>query len=138
LNVKPPPAPVRLTVEAPLRPSEDPEKVVKAVGNIVGDVNLAVTRGRDSVVVETEDHKGLHIIYEKIRSKQSLGVARRRLLENISEDSTWLYLNKQAAYVNTFNICEDEAESPLGPIKVTIQTKDPQKIIDWLAPRQPE
>ncbi len=138
MNVKPPPVPVRLTVEAPLKPSEDPEKVVKAVGNIVGNVNLAVTRGRDSVIVETEDQKGLHIIYEKIRSKQSLGVARRRLLENIYEDSTWLYLNKQAAYVNTFSICEDEAESPLGPIKVTIQTKDPQKIIDWLAPRKPE
>ncbi|MFQ6135410.1 MAG: RNA-binding domain-containing protein, partial [Nitrososphaerales archaeon] len=118
MNVKPPPAKVKLTIEAPLKPSEDPEKVEKAMRNIVGGIDLTVIqRQGDRLTAETEDQKGLYTVYEKIRARQSLGVARRLLTRNASEDSTSIHFNKQAAYVNAVNICEDESESPLGPLK---------------------
>lgn len=139
MNVKLPPVPVKLTIEAPLRPSEDPSKVEEALKNIVGGIDFTVIkRERDRLTAKTEDPKGLFTIYERIRARQSLGVARRLLTRNTSEDSTWIYFNKQAAYVKIVNICEDETESPLGPIKMTIYTKEPEKIIDWLAPHNPK
>ncbi len=41
-------------------------------------------------------------------------------------------MNKQAAYAGVVNFNE---ESPLGPITIIIRTKDPQKLMKWLAPR---
>lgn len=41
-------------------------------------------------------------------------------------------VHKQVAYVGKVNFNED---SPLGPITITIRTKEPQKLMKWLAPR---
>ncbi|MCH8022698.1 MAG: hypothetical protein IH932_03020, partial [Thaumarchaeota archaeon] len=49
------------------------------------------------------------------------------------EGKTHLFLNKQAAFVGTLVLCEDQAESPLGPIEMTIETKNLDSMIDWLA-----
>jgi predicted RNA binding protein with dsRBD fold (UPF0201 family) len=47
-------------------------------------------------------------------------------------NSTWFYLNKQAAFVGIVSICEEESESPLGPIKVTLRSSDLESVINWL------
>lgn len=130
-----PPASLKWTVTTPLKLSEDPEKVAKAIKNAVGaEVTIIEDLGR--LIAKGDDAEGLKILYNKIRDKQIVNAARRRLLENTFENSTWLYLNKQAAYAETLNICDDESESPLGPIQVTIYSKNIESIIDWLAPRK--
>jgi hypothetical protein len=43
-------------------------------------------------------------------------------------------LNKQAAVAGIVVIIEDESESPLGPIRVTIVCDELDNLIDWLAP----
>ncbi len=136
MKVEPPPAKVRLTIEAVLHASEDPEKVKRAIKNIIGVTEITVTKsGGASLTAETEEPKGLYTVYERIRARQTIGVARRLLTKNASEDSTWIYFNRQAAYVKTVIICADESESALGPIKLTIHTEAPEKVIDWLAPQ---
>jgi hypothetical protein len=50
----------------------------------------------------------------------------------LENDSTWFYLNKQAAFVGTITLCEEAEESPLGPIKVILTSSNIDKIIDWL------
>ena len=50
------------------------------------------------------------------------------------DDTTWFYLNKQAAYVDVIAICEHANESPLGPIKIILHSTEIQKVIDWLVP----
>ncbi len=127
-------SPIKLRIETPLNPSEDPEKVKKAIRNIFGGRELNLVQEGDRISAETEDIKVIHIIYEKIRARNILGVARRILIKNTSGNSTWLQFNKQSAMVKAVNICEDEAESPLGPIKLTMYAKEIQKLINWLAP----
>jgi predicted RNA binding protein with dsRBD fold (UPF0201 family) len=61
--------------------------------------------------------------------------SRKALFKGIRGSNIVFYLNKQVAFVGHVSFSEAEAESPLGPIKVIIQTEDPQEIIDWLAPR---
>ena len=43
------------------------------------------------------------------------------------------WLNKQVAFAGHISFCEETAESPLGPLKVTIETDNPQQLIEWLA-----
>jgi predicted RNA binding protein with dsRBD fold (UPF0201 family) len=43
-------------------------------------------------------------------------------------------LNKQAAYSGVIAPVEDWDESSLGPIRVTIDSRDLDKVIEWLVP----
>ncbi len=53
-------------------------------------------------------------------------------MANLRDDSTWFYLNKQAAFMNTVALCAEDEESPLGPIKIILTSKNIESIIDWL------
>jgi predicted RNA binding protein with dsRBD fold (UPF0201 family) len=53
---------------------------------------------------------------------------------NLEGDTTWFYLNKQAASVNVIALCEEAEESPLGPIKILLHSKNIDKVMEWLVP----
>ena len=63
---------------------------------------------------------------------QSQRIYRRTLEKNMENNSSWFYLNKQAAFVNKVAICEESDESPLGPIKVILTSTNLDRIITWL------
>jgi len=63
--------------------------------------------------------------------------ARSVLRRSVEGDRLAFYLNKQAAYAGHVSFSQPEGESPLGPIRVVIETKNPEKVIDWLT-GQPE
>lgn len=132
LKAKPFNMPLKITVEAQVNPSEDANKVKIAVQNIIKFIEPDLSQNK--IIASTNDEKSLYLIYEQIRDKQILAVARRLLLKNMVHDSTYLLLNKQAAFMGILNICEDENESPLGPIKIIVQSPYINEFIDWLAP----
>ena len=74
----------------------------------------------------------LEKIYEVIHSKKSQKPYSRNIQKNLKNDSTWFYLNKQAAFVEKIAICEEAEESPLGPIKVILTSSQIDEIIEWL------
>jgi predicted RNA binding protein with dsRBD fold (UPF0201 family) len=39
------------------------------------------------------------------------------------------------AFAGHVSFCEESAESPLGPLRTTIECEDPCLLIDWLAAR---
>jgi len=39
------------------------------------------------------------------------------------------------AFANHVSFSQETGESPLGPIKVTLDCESPRELIDWLAPR---
>jgi predicted RNA binding protein with dsRBD fold (UPF0201 family) len=45
--------------------------------------------------------------------------------------STWFLLNKQAAFSDGVVLVENENESPLGPIKITINGCELERINEW-------
>jgi len=127
---KAPDVSVDIRVECLVYPSEDPSKVVRAIKNVISNCAPELADSRVKVVAKSPEVLG--IIYEQIRSRAIMGVFRRILLDNTIANSTWFYLNKQAAYAGTVSICEEESESPLGPIKVTITSNQLESIINWL------
>lgn len=42
------------------------------------------------------------------------------------------FLNKQVAFAGHVSFCEPVGESPLGPIRVEIESEDLIGMIDWL------
>ena len=50
----------------------------------------------------------------------------------MTDDSTWFYLNKQAAFASVITLCDEVDESSLGPIKVVLHSTNIENVIEWL------
>ena len=109
--------------------SEDMEKVRTAISNILTDMDEKLTG--DSLVANSNNYESLTKIYETMRSRRRKSAYRRHLMRNMAKDSTWFYLNKQAAFANVIALCDEADESPLGPIKVVLHSKNIEDVIDW-------
>ena len=110
--------------------SEDVNKIRTSVSNILIDMDEKITG--DSLVVNSSNYESLTRIYETMRSRKSKSAYRRLLMRNMANNSTWFYLNKQAAFANVIALCDEAGESPLGPIKVVLHSKNIEDVIDWL------
>ena len=116
-----------------LNPSEDPKKIENAISNIF--IHSTINTEDFSVTAQSKDLNSLEKIFETIHTKQSQKIYRRNLEQNLENDTTWFYLNKQAAFVEKIVICEKADESPLGPIKVVLTSSNIDGIIDWIISR---
>ena len=128
---------INVYIEAEVNPTEDIDKVRRAVENVFGKVEFEVKpKKRGSIlVVKAKGLDGLTKLRNLLRREQIRDAARGALFEGLSEKSIIFYLNKQVAYVSHISFSGPEAESPLGPIKVRIQCDNPRELIDWLAPK---
>ncbi len=106
------------------------KKIKKAISNIFTYSNIKTEIF--SISAQSKDLKSLEKIYETIHTKQSQKIYRRNLEKKLEKDTTWFYLNKQAAFVEKIAICEEANESPLGPIKVILTSSYIDRIIDWI------
>ena len=105
-------------------------KVRTTVSNILTDMNENITG--NSFVANSDNYESLTKIYETMRSRRTKSAYRRHLMRNMTEDSTWFYLNKQAAFADVIALCDEEDQSLLGPIKVVLHSKNIEDVIDWL------
>lgn len=122
----------KIEAYAAVNPSEDEDKVRSAVSKVLLDADFEYKDG--SIKATSRDLHSLSKIHEIIQNRRVNRVYRRQMRFNTKGDTTWFYLNKQAAYVDVLAICEEAEESPMGPIKVILHSKDLDKIMDWLAP----
>ncbi len=113
-----------------INPSEDPKKLEQAITNVLVDVNVKINN--ESIQAKSTNLESLKKIYDAIHSHQSKNAYRRQLNQNLHQDSSWFYLNKQAAFANTIALCSESDESPLGPIKIVLTSKNIENIIEWL------
>ncbi len=113
--------------------SEDPQKVRLAISHVLLDMDYKYEDG--SIKATSKNLQSLAKIYDTIRSRKAISAYRRQMRFNTNRDTTWFYLNKQAAFVDVIALCVEAEESPLGPIKVILHSKNIEQIIDWLVPQ---
>jgi len=130
--VKIPDVVCKIEAYAAVKPSEDPEKVRLAVSHVLLDSNYKYEDG--SIKATSKDLQSLAKIYDTIRSRRVTRTYRRQMRYHAHGDTTWFYLNKQAAFADVIAICDEAEESPLGPIKIILHSTEIQKVIDWLVP----
>jgi len=120
--------PPSISVICPVFPSEDKEKVIRAVMNIFPDAVLDIQDNEMSATLDSMEHFG-----EQIRRQKILDTARSVMIKGRrNSERTIFHLNKQAAYAGKISFVEER--TILGTIKVTIEAEDITAFIELLAP----
>lgn len=126
---------VTVFVEVEINPTENEDNVKAAVNNVLdlasitikpsikGSTLTAVAKGQDS----------LFKLRNMLRNDRIRDASRRLLFKSIRGTMISFYLNKQVAFSGHVSFSEETSESPLGPIRINIETDNPEQLIDWLA-----
>jgi len=126
---------VTVHVEAEINPTESEDKVKTAVTNVLGNASVTTKPFRKESILNA-DAKGqdsLLKLRNLLRNDRIRDAARRVLFHSIRGNAISFCLNKQVAFAGHISFSEETAESPLGPIRVTITTDNPRQLIEWLA-----
>jgi predicted RNA binding protein with dsRBD fold (UPF0201 family) len=128
---------VRIIVKCELRPSEDEEKVMKAILNFFEYESIRKERSGlyEIIIAESSNFKSLIKLHKKLREERILDAARKYLIRGVKGNSIIFMIHKQAAAVGRLTFVDSERESPLGPITFVIEYEKPMEVIDWLAPK---
>jgi len=121
----------KIEMICPVNLSEDPDKVMQAISNIFP--YSSIKNEIFLIKAQSNELRSLEKIYESIISTQSQKSYTRNLENNLEGNITWFFLNKQAAFVDRVAICDEAEESPLGPIKVILNSSNIDGIIDWIS-----
>jgi len=121
----------KIEMVCPVNLSEDPDKVIQAISNVFP--HSTIKNENFSIKAQSNELRSLEKIYESVISTQSQKSYTRNLENNLDGNSTWFFLNKQAAFVDQVAICDESEESPLGPIKVILNSSNIDGIIDWIS-----
>ena len=113
-----------------INPSESIEKVEQTISNIFP--YSVIKNNEYTINAISKELRSFEKIYHFIHNNKLQKNFLRSLEDNLKNDTTWFYLNKQAAFVEQIAICEEFDESPLGPIKVTLTSSNIDRIIDWI------
>ncbi len=126
---------VAVFVETEINPTEDEDKVKRAVNNILGNATITIKpshRG-STLIAEAKGQDSLVKFRNILRNDRIRDASRRLLFKSTRGKTISFFLNKQVAYAGHVSFSEETAESPLGPICVTVETDDPQQLVEWLA-----
>lgn len=128
---------IDIHVEADINPTEDPEKVRRAVENIIGHAEFEIKRQRrrSLLIAKAKGIDGVTKFQNLLRRERIRDAARGVLFHGLSGNSIVFYVNKQVAYVGHISFSQPTGESPLGPIKFQIHCDSPRELIEWLAPK---
>ncbi len=123
---------VSIALEGSLSPSEDPGKVMKALQNVLGDCEYETEQTRRSITLRSRNIRCVEKVRDQLRDRRIRGVARKLALGSKTEYRISFMLNRQAAYEGTIALCSSEDESPMGPLYLTIESPEVDKLIEWL------
>jgi uncharacterized protein len=122
-------------VEAEINPTEDAEKVKAAVNNILGNPQITLKpQAKGSLLTaHARRQESLIKLRNLLRADRIRDAARKLLYRSIVGGKLVFYLNKQAAWAGHVSFSEMASESPLGPLKVTVECENPRQLVEWLA-----
>ncbi len=123
---------VSLELEGSVSPSEDPEKVLKALRNVLGDCEYDVEQTRTAITLRSGSLRCIARVRDQFRDRRIRGVARKLAMGSRTEYRLTFMLNRQAALEGTIALCSSEEESPLGPLNLTLESPDLDELIEWL------
>jgi predicted RNA binding protein with dsRBD fold (UPF0201 family) len=128
---------IAVRMETEVNPTEAEEKVKMAVANLFGNIPTRTKPSYNGSILtaEAKGQEALVKLRNLLRMDRVRDAARKVFFAGIRGKTIGFCLNKQVAFAGHVSFSEEVAESPLGPIRVTIECENPRQLIDWLAPR---
>ena len=128
-------AEVSVHIETELNQTESEEKVKTAVTNILSNASITIkTEGKTKIIyADATDQESLSKLRTLMRNDRVRDASRKALFRSTISNKISFCLNKQVAFAGHVSFCEETAESPLRPLRITIETDYPQQLIEWLA-----
>jgi predicted RNA binding protein with dsRBD fold (UPF0201 family) len=114
-----------------INPTEDLDKVLKALSNILDYDELEID---DNYITVTGDEESLIRLRESLEKRRIRNTARKIMLKGLHDNVILFKLSKQAAYAGLVNIISEDL-SALGEINVRIETDNVDVFLDWIAPQ---
>lgn len=127
---------VEINLRAEVSASEDPEKVLRAARNVLGDCAYEVEQRPNSITLRSTGLRCLQKVQDQLRDRHVRNAARRQILKGVEGSKMRVLLNRQAAYVDVIATVSAGEESPLGPLVLELTCDEPMKLLDWLTPYQ--
>jgi predicted RNA binding protein with dsRBD fold (UPF0201 family) len=126
---------VTVHVEVEVNPTENEANVKAAVSNMFGNLKFTCQPAgkQDLIIADAKSQDSLVKLRNILRSDRIRDASRKALFRSIRGETIQFCLNKQVASAGHISFCEETAESPLGPIRVTITAEDPRQLVEWLA-----
>ncbi|MFP4169506.1 MAG: RNA-binding domain-containing protein [Methanomassiliicoccales archaeon] len=118
----------QITIRAQCHPTEDPEKVRKAILNLFPASE--VVAGENCLLARTRSAERFK---ELLRELRILDTARGMMFKGVRDGLTVFSLNKQVALMGKVSFVEESV--PLGSIEVVMEDDSVEELIDDLAPR---
>jgi predicted RNA binding protein with dsRBD fold (UPF0201 family) len=129
---------VKVKVKVEVNPTEDVAKVERAVRNIIPLARTRVVEeaGFKYIVGEAEGLEALEHMKAKLKARRIRDAARAVMLKWVEPNKAVMFFNKQVAFAGNISFSEPYGESPLGPIRVEIETDEPKAVIEWLTSKE--
>jgi predicted RNA binding protein with dsRBD fold (UPF0201 family) len=126
---------VTVFVEAEIYPTENEENVKAAVTNFLDNATVTVKPGAkgSTLTAIAKGQESLIKLRNMLANDRIRDAARKLFFKSIRGNMISFYLNKQVAFAGHISFSEQTAESPLGPLRINIETDNPELLIDWLA-----
>ncbi|MHA1202238.1 MAG: RNA-binding domain-containing protein [Candidatus Heimdallarchaeaceae archaeon] len=127
-----------LTIKIPVYTTESRNKVEKCITNLLGYLpEIEEIETKEYTMLKSKDAKieSLLKLFNHIRHVKILDAVRKcAVIDNMNNDLIF-NLHKQALYVNRISVITSDTSSPLGNLQIIINSKNPVRVLDWLAPR---
>jgi predicted RNA binding protein with dsRBD fold (UPF0201 family) len=117
---------VEVTIRTRCYPTEDREKVARAITNVFPDAEI---QGDDPMIAHSRSLETFRDLLKRQRIRDAARAVLRRVLKG---GSTSFVLNKQVASVGKISFSEES--HALGDIEVIMSVEDIQALIDSLVP----
>lgn len=125
---------MKTILKAKIHPSEDEETIKEAVKALFPKLEIKIQD--EELVGKSNDFDALENLKNKIGLQGITASARRELQKSRRDNQLDFFLNRQAATVHKVSFSGNE--TPLGPIRVHIESDDIEEVIDYLTGKKKE
>ncbi|MHA1290123.1 MAG: RNA-binding domain-containing protein, partial [Candidatus Thorarchaeota archaeon] len=91
---------MKATIRCIVHPTEDIQKIEKAIENILGPITISSTKFEGFTEIYSPDvnRASFTMLRQLVHDKRIIDAVRVRLLKNLDEFTTFMFFDKQAAY----------------------------------------
>ncbi|MCJ7817727.1 MAG: hypothetical protein MUP60_02650 [Candidatus Thorarchaeota archaeon] len=132
---------MKATIRCIVHPTEDIQRVEKAIENILGPITFSSTKLDEFTEIYSPDtnRASITILRQLVHDKRIIDAARVRLLKNLDEFTTYMVFDKQAAHTGKIRLIDNNHEDPpLGSIEIKFEFNSEsqfEEFLDWFSPR---